>query len=88
MNVVDTLEVNLADIEFSYSESAMNILNNGHTIQVNYDGGSSIVYNGTSYDLKQFHFHHPSEHSINGELARWKFILSMLMPRVIWPWSV
>src|SRR5262245_65276857 len=31
-----------ADIAFQYQPSAVNIFNNGHTIQVNYDQGSSI----------------------------------------------
>jgi carbonic anhydrase len=44
-------------------------LNNGHTVQVNYDTGSYIELNGDRYDLVQFHFHAPSEHSINGRLA-------------------
>jgi carbonic anhydrase len=59
--------VNLQDIKFDYQPSALNIFNNGHTIQVNYDAGSSITYNEIKYDLLQFHFHHPSEHTINGE---------------------
>ncbi|MFZ4816235.1 MAG: carbonic anhydrase [Phototrophicaceae bacterium] len=67
INVVTTVPVDIADIAFDYSSSALNILNNGHTVQVNYDAGSSISYNGTPYDLLQFHFHTPSEHTINGE---------------------
>lgn len=59
--------VGLQDIVFNYQPSELNIFNNGHTIQVNYDGGSSIVYNETQYDLLQFHFHHPSEHTIAGQ---------------------
>lgn len=47
----------------------MNIHNNGHTVQVEYDAGSSITYNETTYNLAQFHFHHPSEHTVNGEPA-------------------
>jgi carbonic anhydrase len=62
-------EVNLSDIEFSYSQTALNIFNNGHTIQVNVDAGSSILYNGIRYDLLQFHFHHPSEHTVDGVAA-------------------
>ena len=44
-------------------------MNNGHTIQVNVEAGSYIVYNGIAYDLLQFHFHSPSEHTINGDAA-------------------
>lgn len=67
IDLTGAAELNLTDIEFAYSASAMNIFNNGHTIQVNYDSGSSITYNEATYDLVQFHFHHPSEHTINGQ---------------------
>ncbi|MBZ0281279.1 MAG: carbonic anhydrase [Anaerolineae bacterium] len=59
--------VNLADIAFDYQPTALNIFNNGHTVQVAYDAGSSMIYNETQYDLLQFHFHIPSEHTLNGE---------------------
>ncbi|MFN8528502.1 MAG: carbonic anhydrase [Anaerolineae bacterium] len=59
--------VDLSDITFNYAPSALNIFNNGHTVQVAYDAGSSILYNGITYDLIQMHFHHPSEHTVNGE---------------------
>jgi carbonic anhydrase len=58
--------VNLADIAFSYQPSAVNIFNNGHTIQVNYDQGSSITLDGSTYYLAQFHFHAASEHAVGG----------------------
>ena len=61
--------MNHANISFNYQPSKINILNNGHTIQVNYDEGSYIVVDGKRYDLLQYHFHAPSEHSINGKLA-------------------
>jgi carbonic anhydrase len=57
----------LANIPFNYQSSKVNILHNGHTVQVEYDSGSSIQLDGTTYPLKQFHFHAPSEHQINGE---------------------
>jgi carbonic anhydrase len=42
------------------------IVNNGHTIQLNFKEGSTINLGKQSYGLVQFHFHHPSEHRING----------------------
>jgi len=54
-------------IEFSYSPVPLNVINNGHTIQVNYASGSSIVVDGKKYDLFQFHFHHESENRIKGQ---------------------
>jgi carbonic anhydrase len=59
----------VANLVFHYQPSKVNILNNGHTIQVNYDAGSYLELDGVRYDLLQFHFHAPSEHSINGKLA-------------------
>ena len=66
IDIRDASALDLVDIEFHYGESANNIFNNGHTIQVNIDAGSAIHYNGITYDLLQFHFHSPSEHTIDG----------------------
>ncbi len=63
----------LTDIQFNYNPSALTIKNNGHTIQVDYAEGSSITVDGTEYLLKQFHFHHPSEHTI----AAWSIPMEM-----------
>jgi carbonic anhydrase len=57
------------NIDFNYSMSDLEVVNNGHTIKVNYDAGSSITLDGETYELKQFHFHTPSEHWVNGEAA-------------------
>ena len=57
----------LSDIEFNYKESPLEIVNNGHTIKINYAPGSSITVAGKQYDLLQFHFHSPSEHTIGGK---------------------
>jgi len=59
-------ESDLEDIKFHYQSSKINILNNGHTVQVNYDKGSYIEINGERFNLLQFHFHTPSEHTIGG----------------------
>jgi carbonic anhydrase len=44
----------------------LSIVNNGHTIQVDDSAPSSLVLDGESYSLAQFHFHVPSEHTIEG----------------------
>jgi len=41
-------------------------VNNGHSIQFNFDEGNFIYYNGKEYKLKQLHFHEDSEHTVNG----------------------
>lgn len=57
----------LVDVATSYQASTLTILNNGHTVQANYDAGSTMTVNGHTYELKQFHFHTPSEHTIAGQ---------------------
>ncbi len=54
-------------LELHYGATKINIVNNGHSVQVNYDKGSYIKVNGKRYDLAQFHFHGPSEHTVNGK---------------------
>jgi carbonic anhydrase len=54
-------------ITFNYTTDASEILNNGHTVQANIAAGSSITVDGTEFQLKQFHFHTPSENLIRGE---------------------
>jgi len=44
----------------------LQLKNNGHTIQVDDAASSSLVVDGTTYRLQQFHFHSPSEHTIAG----------------------
>jgi carbonic anhydrase len=51
-------------IEFDYKSAPLNILNNGHTIVLNYTPGSSVKIDGKKYELLQFHFHAPSEHTV------------------------
>lgn len=53
-------------IEYEYERTRIGVENNGHTIQVNPDPGSGIVLNGVRFDLLQFHFHHASEHTVDG----------------------
>lgn len=54
-------------LKFSYGLSRLQIVNNGHTIQSNIDGGSTLEAFGDTFELKQFHFHTPSEEQINGK---------------------
>jgi carbonic anhydrase len=51
---------------FDYHPSALAIVNNGHTEQINVDPSSTITIAGQTYKLAQFHFHAPSEHTIDG----------------------
>ena len=50
-----------------YARSARDIINNGHTLQINFDKGSDIVLAGKNYALAQLHFHTPSENHLNSK---------------------
>lgn len=57
----------LEKIKFDYKTNAKSIENNGHTIQVNFEEGSSITLDGKVFNLKQVHFHTPSENVIDSK---------------------
>ncbi len=56
----------LPPIRFHYQPTELDIVDNGHTIQVDYQPGSYLSADGRDYDLLQFHFHSPSEHTVDG----------------------
>lgn len=62
-------EGTIPELALAWSPTAVTIKNNGHTVQVDYDPGSTLTIDGTDYTLKQFHFHAESEHTIGGEAA-------------------
>lgn len=67
IDIRKTKKVDLPPILFDYKPSPLDIIDNGHTIMINYAPGSSISIGGKQYALKQFHFHRPSEEKINGK---------------------
>ena len=44
-------------------------INNGHTIQINYEGADTLIIGNDTYGLVQYHFHNPSEHTVKGKHA-------------------
>lgn len=60
------IEAELPPIRFDYKPGGHQVINNGHSVQVNYADGSSITVDDTVFALKQFHFHSPSENTIRG----------------------
>src|ERR1700760_197514 len=59
----------LPPVEYHYISSGVTLENTGRTIRVYPSPGSYIVYDGTRYDLQQFHFHHPAEEAVRGKLT-------------------
>ena len=68
IDIREPIKAQLAQLNITWAKNVDTIINNGHTIQVNV-GDSSVlsVGAGRNYRLLQFHFHHPSEHLIDGK---------------------
>lgn len=67
INITKTIEANLAPLSLNFSKPATEILNNGHTVQLNFAENSGFKLKGQEFELKQLHFHTPSENIINGK---------------------
>jgi carbonic anhydrase len=67
IDIHHTEKAALPPIQFDYKSSPLSIVDNGHTVMVNYAPGSFITVGDHRYQLTQFHFHHPSEEHINGK---------------------
>src|SRR5437764_1346943 len=67
IDIRHTEKAGLPPIQFDYSPTPLKIVDNGHTVMVNYAPGSFITVGDHRYQLTQFHFHHPSEEHIHGK---------------------
>jgi carbonic anhydrase/phosphoserine phosphatase len=57
----------LPELEFNYQPSRIRFIYDGHTVQEDEVAGSfTRGPNGKIFNLEQFHFHSPSEHTLNG----------------------
>ncbi len=66
VNIHRTFDARLPSIKFDYAMlNPENIVNTGHSIQVNIRSGGLIKLDGKDFFLKQFHFHSPSENMID-----------------------
>lgn len=60
-------EARLAPIAFQYVPAIGEIVNTGHSVQVNLNDAGTIGLPSGDCKLVQFHFHTPSEETINGK---------------------
>lgn len=61
------IPADLEKIDFDYQPVQLSLIDNGHTIQVNAAGAGHLTLAGETYELLQFHFHHPGEEKFNGK---------------------
>ncbi len=68
IDLKDGVHANLPELVFDYYSLPNRIVNNGHTIQLDIEPGSylNIPSQNKQYALMQFHFHSPSEHTVDG----------------------
>ena len=68
INIKETnFDKKAAALVFGYAPTAVNIVETEHHMEVRYRYGSTFKLNNKTYELSQFHFHHPSEHTIKGK---------------------
>ena len=67
VNMADAETKSLPSIKFDYKPAKIDLVYNGHTIEEVEAAGSSITVGDKRFELKQFHFHSPSEHTIDGK---------------------
>lgn len=66
IDISQYLQEDIPALNFTYNPVPLEVLNNGHTVQVNYAAGSTLSSADKTFNLLQFHFHTPSEHYIDG----------------------
>ena len=67
INKKDLVKACLNPLKLEYNSKAKSVVNNGHTIKVDVTPGSYLYVDGKKFELKQFHFHTPSENTIDGK---------------------
>ena len=67
IDITGASAADLPALQLNYNPTNYEIVNNGHTIQVNLKDAGKLVIGEDSYSLLQFHFHHPSEEAVDGE---------------------
>lgn len=66
IDLADAIPAGGGALEIRWQPTDGQVVDNGHTIQVNMEAGSAITLEGRQFSLLQFHFHLPSEHTAEG----------------------
>ena len=66
IDIVAPVKSQLPPLKLGWAKGADSIVNNGHTIQLNFAEGSTLSVGESKYKLLQVHFHRPSEHMVAG----------------------
>jgi len=67
LDIGPAIRARLPHLDIRWPARADTIVNNGHTIQLNFAPGGELALGRDRYELLQLHFHRPSEHLIGGK---------------------
>ncbi|MBE4609228.1 carbonic anhydrase [Vibrio navarrensis] len=67
INIAQPVEAEMKALELNYAGQAVSVINNGHALQAGVSGNNFLNVDGKSFELKQFHFHTPSENVVKGK---------------------
>jgi len=68
IHLAPDIHADLPELIFDYTNPGNLVeVNTGHAIQENVRPGNYILIKDDRFELKQFHFHSPSEHLVNGK---------------------
>ncbi|MFH3480839.1 carbonic anhydrase [Xanthobacter variabilis] len=68
VNLKGSVRAETAGPKLAWKSAPFKVVNNGHTIQLDAtDDAGTAEMNGKTYSLRQFHFHTPSEHALDGK---------------------
>lgn len=68
------------EITLYFKDEVNKVENLGHTVQLDFQEGSSIMQDDTTFIFKQCHFHTPSEHLIDGLTFPMEMHIVNIMP--------
>jgi carbonic anhydrase len=67
INLTGAVKAALGDVGIAYQQVPLSVWNNSHYIEIEVPAGNKVTVAGVPYELLQFHFHHPSEHLLDGK---------------------
>lgn len=67
VNIQDSLKTHHDKLRLTFKPGRQEIVNNGHTIQINVSNGNTLQLDKDTFTLQQFHFHSPGENQIDGK---------------------
>jgi carbonic anhydrase len=67
VDLVAHINADLPQLDFDYKKPGVKEIHTGHAIQEQVNPGNYVTFMDQRYELEQFHFHSPSEHTITGQ---------------------